>query len=238
MQLSMDRVQVYPDGELNIQAVTSGPQGNRASTQQHSQPSSPYHRRSQSPQRAQTQTVMTDAAAADISMKSPNPRLRIKTGAHSAAGSPSASLGGMGSLTGSPTKIASAGGSGAFFTSSPKAAGFNGGSPLRQPGQRAVSAAAAAAAAVVGGRVQGMQHSTLSVNTSPVKGAMMGGDLSAMGYSPIKGEPNAVCPGCLSRFVLAGCTNSVLTAYALLLIRAAMHVVRCWAYCWRVMFKK
>lgn len=142
---------MYPDGELNIQAVTS--QGaSRAATgiqQRSSQPGSPSPMGStQPPQKAHTQASAGGPPAG--SSTGVDPRLRVAVGRYSSPG---------GSLTGSPTQLAAAGGSAAFC--SPKAAGAPPSSPLRQ--QRPVSAAAAAAAAVVGSRL----HGSLSVSAQP-----------------------------------------------------------------------
>lgn len=159
LQLSMDRVHVYPDGELNIQAVVTSSQGASsraaaAATQQRSsQPGSPSHMRStQSPQKAHAQ-ASAGGPPAGSSTGGADPRLRVAVGRYSTAGSPG------GSLTGSPTRLAAAGVSAAFC--SPKAAGASPSLPLRQ--QRPVSAAAAAAAAVVGSRL----HGSLSVSAQP-----------------------------------------------------------------------
>jgi hypothetical protein len=156
----MDRVHVYPDGELNIQAVTSGPQGGKDTTQQHSQHSSPQHVWAQSPHwqqhpvsssptsarpSAAGSTAAAAAAAAAGFGSEGHPRLRVAVGAYGST---------PGSSTSSPTRFGRTGGA---ASSSPQAGVPSAAAPPRHPhGQRALSAvaaaAAAAAAAVVGSR--------------------------------------------------------------------------------------
>jgi len=190
-QLSMDRVQVYPDGELNIQAVTSGPQGSRI-TPQHTatQPSSLSYPRAQSPRHqhlnSSSSTQAWTPTSLDIAGAAPNsglqdayPNLRVAVGAYGSQPR---------SSSGSPTHLGTGTGAGGFF--SPKA-GALGGSPLQQAGQPALTAAAAAAAAaaVAGGLHSPVgRHTTTSVNVSPGKGPNLGMGASAGGYSPTKGK--------------------------------------------------